>query len=184
MAGAGAAMAEDAMAAATNPAALAALPDDQFTLGLSLIHAEPGYRASSFPPPAQPPPAGSFPLQPGNVAANPAVPADIFLAPQGDDSWRLDARSAAGVAVYANGGLNATYEAFDHPGCPAGTAQRGTYCGGGASNALAQPFTPPTSALPLGVRSRLGASLLPASHSLAKSGVAARRVEGWPYEKT
>src|SRR3546814_3650423 len=53
-----AAMAEDAMAAATNPAALAALPDDQFTLGLSLIHAEPGYRASSFPPPAQPPPAG------------------------------------------------------------------------------------------------------------------------------
>src|SRR3546814_6721763 len=75
MAGAGAAMAEDAMAAATNPAALAALPDDQFTLGLSLIHAEPGYRASSFPPPAQPPPAGRFPLQPGNVDANPDVPA-------------------------------------------------------------------------------------------------------------
>src|SRR3546814_1814651 len=116
MAGAGAAMAEDAMAAATNPAALAALPDDQFTLGLSLIHAEPGYRASSFPPPAQPPPAGSFPLQPGNVDANPDVPADIFLAPQGAASWRLDERSAAGVAVYANGGLNATYEAFDNPG--------------------------------------------------------------------
>src|SRR3546814_1872054 len=116
----GAAMAEDATAAATNPAALSPLPDDQITLGLSLIHAEPGYRASSFPPPAQPPPAGSFPLQPGNVDANPDVPADIFLAPQGAASWRLDERSAAGVAVYANGGLNATYEAFDNPGCPAG----------------------------------------------------------------
>src|SRR3546814_6383466 len=51
---------------------------------------------------------------------------------------------AAGVAVYANGGLNATYEAFDNPGCPAGTAQRGTYCGGGASNDLAQLFIAPT----------------------------------------
>ncbi|HET8883283.1 MAG TPA: outer membrane protein transport protein [Solimonas sp.] len=173
MAGAGAALAEDAMAAATNPAAIAALPDDQFTVGLSVIHAEPGYRASAYAPPAEPPPAGSFPLQPGRVDADPDVPGDVFLVPQAAAAWRLNARSAVGVAVYANGGLNATYKAFDNPGCPAGTDARGTYCGGGASNDLAQLFIAPTYAAQLGDRVRLGASLLLAYQAIEVRGLSA-----------
>lgn len=173
LAGAGSALAEDAMAAATNPAALAALPDDQFTLGLSLIHAEPGYRASSYPPPTQPPPVGSFPLQAGSVDANPDVPADIFLVPQGAAAWRLNEHSAAGVAVYANGGLNATYKAFANPGCPAGTIGTGPYCGGGASNDLAQLFIAPSYALQFGEHLRFGASLLLAYQSIEVRGLSA-----------
>lgn len=158
--GAGVALDGDAMLTATNPAALAGIAGNELQLGVSLIRAWPGYSAGTFTPPATPLPPGAFPLRPGRFEAAADTPGSLFVIPQGAVAWRIDPHSAAGLAVYANGGLNATYDDFDNPACPAGTAQAGTYCGGRAASDLGQVFFAPSYARQLHERLRLGASLI------------------------
>lgn len=173
MAGAGSALAEDAMIAATNPAGIAALQRNEYQIGLGLIKAEPTYTAGPFDPPGQAPPPGSFPLDPRHEEADPDVRGNVFLVPQGAVAWRVSPRSVAGVAVYANGGLNATYTAFENPTCPEGTQQRGVYCGGVASSDISQVFVAPTYAWQFNDALRVGASLILAVQSIEIRGLSA-----------
>ena len=173
LAGAGVALSGDALMAATNPAALAGLQQDQLQLGLSVIRAWPAYTASPFAPPTAPLPPGNKGKAPGRYEADPDVPGDIFPVPMGAAGWRLDARSAIGVAVYANGGLNATYTDFANPLCPSGSAGTGTYCGGRAANDLGQLFVAPTYARQVTDRLRLGASLIAALQWIEVEGLSA-----------
>jgi long-chain fatty acid transport protein len=173
LAGAGSALTEDAMIAATNPAGIAALDRTEFLIGLGAIKAGPGYVAYSFESPQEPLPAGSFPLTPRRDKGNPDVPNNLFLVPQLAAAKRLDARSVMGVAVYANGGLNATYGDFDNPGCPEGTAQTGVYCGGVAGSDLSQVFVAPTYAYQFNDWLRAGGSLILATQSIEIRGLSA-----------
>jgi long-chain fatty acid transport protein len=173
MAGAGSAMVEDAMIAATNPAGISALKRPELLIGLGIIKAQPGYAADPFAPPQEPLPPGAFPLDPRREKADPDVPGGVFPVPQLAAAWPLSERAVVGLAIYANGGLNATYSDFANATCPAGTAQKGVYCGGVASSDLSQVFIAPTYAYQVNDWLRAGASLILAVESLEVRGLSA-----------
>lgn len=100
MAGAGSALALDAMTQATNPAADAFL-DTQFDLGAALFFPDRGFNADNN---AASPPFASVP--PGFYHSD----NDIFVLPHFGLNYRLDDRQAVGFALIANGGLNSDYD--------------------------------------------------------------------------
>lgn len=122
MAGAGAALAQDSIAAATNPAGLAFV-GDRVDGGLELFSPRRKYEVEG---PMAPPPA--FSLQPGSYQSS----RDAFLIPHFGANHRLNDRHALGVSVFANGGMNTSY-----PG-------PGPYYGGRTGVNLEQLYIAPT----------------------------------------
>lgn len=173
-AGAGIALGGDTpLAAANNPAGIVGVPDGALQFDLLLLHARPAFEPGPFEPPAEPPPSGSFPLRPGGVRSDPEVPLDVFTIPQGGMNWRIDEHSAFALVLYANGGLNTTYDDFDNPTCPEETSGRGIYCAGGAGIDLAQFFLAPTYARQVTDRLRLGIAPILAIETIEIQGLAA-----------
>lgn len=164
LAGTGAAVAEDAMTVALNPANIVNLPGgDQWQVGVTLLWAGLGFTASKFTPPVGGLQPGAFPIRPGTYNHDPDVPlqfAGIFPIPTGAVSWQLDEDSAFAIGVYGNGGLNNTYPSFDNPSCPPATPQRGVFCFGTLASDIMQTFIAPTYARQVTPRLRLGASVL------------------------
>lgn len=99
MAGAGAALGQDSIAAATNPAGLAFV-GDRVDGGLELFSPRRKYEVEG---PMAPPPA--FSLQPGSYQSS----RDAFVIPHFGANHRLNDRHALGVSVFANGGMNTSY---------------------------------------------------------------------------
>ncbi|MCG7198654.1 outer membrane protein transport protein [Marinobacter pelagius] len=99
MAGAGAALAQDSIAAATNPAGLAFV-GDRVDGGLELFSPRRKYEVEG---PMAPPPA--FSLQPGSYQSS----RDAFVIPHFGANHRINDRHALGVSVFANGGMNTSY---------------------------------------------------------------------------
>ncbi|WP_372987194.1 OmpP1/FadL family transporter [Marinobacter sp.] len=99
MAGAGAALAQDSIAAATNPAGLAFV-GNRVDGGLELFSPRRKYEVEG---PMAPPPA--FSLQPGSYQSS----RDAFLIPHFGANHRINDRHALGVSVFANGGMNTSY---------------------------------------------------------------------------
>ncbi len=123
LAGSGAALPQDAMAAANNPAGMVFV-GNRWDLGASLFSPSPrSYNATT--------PAG-FPFFGANGnGSDVESDNDFFLIPHFGRNWMLDANSSIGVSVYGNGGMNTEYPAsktpgglgtFGAPGAPAGTA--------------------------------------------------------------
>lgn len=127
MAGAGVALPQDAMAAATNPAGMVWV-GDRWDLGAALFSPRREYTVTGNP---SPPPA--FGLAPGTVESD----SEYFLIPHVAANWMLGADSSFGVAVYGNGGMNT-----DYPGSAGGGM--GTFGGGAAGVDLMQLFITPT----------------------------------------
>jgi len=145
-AGAGVALAEDAMTIANNPAGLVGLKGRGIQLGATLIKTKQTFEAGEFPPPAGPLPPGAMPLTPGTRYSDPDVPAEIggvFPVPFAAAHWRLSPRHAVGLAVYGNGGININYKDFDNPNCPPGSTGRGILCSGETGSDIAQAFIAP-----------------------------------------
>lgn len=148
MAGAGVAYNHnDAMAAATNPAAMAFV-DQRVDLGLQIFSPSPrGYTVtgtpSGFP--------GTFPLTPQEVESE----NDFFLLPHGAFNYVLNDTTTLGLAVYGNGGMNTEYkDTGANPMCP------GTFCAGTAGINLEQMFFNFNSSYKLNSKHALGASLV------------------------
>ena len=156
MAGAGVALPQDAMAAATNPAGMVWV-GDRYDLGAALFSPRREYTVSGNP---SPPPA--FGLSPGTVESD----SDYFLIPHFGANWMLGADSAVGVAVYGNGGMNT-----DYPGSANGGA--GTYYGGPAGVDLMQLFVTPTYSRKINDTASWGVGLILAAQSFEARGLSA-----------
>lgn len=99
MAGAGTALALDALSPLTNPAASVRY-DDRFDLGISAFIPERGFTANDD---AAEPPNPSIP--PGEYESG----QDVFYIPHFGISKKLDEQQAIGFTLAANGGLNTDY---------------------------------------------------------------------------
>ncbi|MCW9057363.1 MAG: outer membrane protein transport protein [Gammaproteobacteria bacterium] len=136
MAGTGAALSQDAMAAAVNPAGMAFV-GDRMDLGVALFSPRREYEVTGMPSGAP----GSFGLEPGKVESD----SEWFLIPHFGRNWTIDADSSFGVTVYGNGGMNTDYPAHDNPIRNAGgTCPSGTFCAGETGVDLMQLFVAPT----------------------------------------
>lgn len=122
LAGANVAQPEDAMTIADNPAGLAWV-DSQFQVGLSLFSPKRQYQVTGGP---------GF-VAPGTVKSG----SDYFPVPGLAYSRRIDADSAWGVALYANGGMNTSYPPAANPACG---PSDGVFCGGSTGVNLNQMF--------------------------------------------
>ncbi len=128
LAGAGVALSQDSLAAATNPAGMVTV-GDRIDLGAALFSPRREYTAGM---PTAAPGMGDFPLVPGTVESN----SDYFFVPHFGWNRMLDDQSSIGISVYGNGGMNTDYpnDAFG-----------GTFYGGqGAGVDLMQLFIAPT----------------------------------------
>ncbi len=126
LAGAGVALSQDAMAAATNPAGMVNV-GDRLDVGLALFSPIREYTVSGA---TGSPGPGSFPLQLGTVESD----NELFFIPHFGYNKMLDANSSIGVTVYGNGGMNTKYVAEDTLGA------MGTYYAGTAGVDLSQLF--------------------------------------------
>lgn len=175
MAGTGVAFGEDALTVALNPANMARLSGDrQWLVGVTLIQGKPEFTASEFDVPEGGLPPGAFAIRPGRYEQDADVAlqvADVFPIPNGAISWKLDNRSAVGIAVYGNGGLNNTYQSFENPSCPANTPQAGVLCFGDLASDIAQTFVATSYARQINAHLSVGASLLAVWQALEMRGL-------------
>ena len=133
MAGAGAAYAQDAMAAATNPAGVA-LVNDRIDFGIDYF--VPDRTATVFTA-----------NRDGNETAG-------FLIPEFGYTSKIDDKNSWGVVVYGNGGMNTDYKTGVYSSNPAGANDQ-TPTGVN----LAQLFIAPTYARKLDDKNSIGVSL-------------------------
>ncbi|MDN5939202.1 MAG: outer membrane protein transport protein, partial [Salinisphaera sp.] len=143
--------------------------DQTLQLALFIVYAEPEFDIGPLPAGAGQ--CGPLCLKPGHGKADPEAPLNTFFIPQGGMNWRLSDREAFALLVYANGGLNTTYDNFDNPRCANGG--KGVYCGGVAGIDLAQYFIAPTYAMQITPRWRLGVSPILAIETIEIQGLSA-----------
>ncbi len=125
MAGAGVALPQDALAAATNPAGMVRV-GDRIDAGAAVFSPHRSYTVTGAP---SGPPPDFFGLAPETVDSN----SEYFLIPHFGWNRMIDANRAVGVSIYANGGMNT-----DYPSSAAGGA--GTFGGGRTGVDLSQLF--------------------------------------------
>ena len=133
MAGAGAALPQDGMAAAVNPAGMAFV-DDRFDLEMELFSPRREYTVQGAPTLAP----GAFPLNPGTVESD----SEYFVVPTLGLNYKLDKDQSIGLTVFGNGGMNTDYPAFASQTCPPGGT--GAFCAGRTGVDLAQAFISPS----------------------------------------
>ncbi|MFC1684853.1 OmpP1/FadL family transporter [Pseudomonadota bacterium] len=124
MAGSGVAFSQDSMAAATNPAGMV-FQGRRMDIGASVFRPFRSYEAA----------AGGLVNGNGQTVDSDR---EEFLIPHFGYNHPLDEKSAIGVSVYGNGGMNTYHEYKDTPG------DFGTYGGGTAGVDLMQAFITPT----------------------------------------
>ncbi len=147
MAGGGAALPQDSMIAATNPAGMVFV-GERLDVGAAIFSPNPrGYEATGTPTGACATATQcTFGLDEGKVTSGD----DMFLVPHIASNWMLDANSSIGVTVYGNGGMNTNYDSSDAsatfgfplPAPPPGTSvtSAGTYGAGRTGVNLSQLF--------------------------------------------
>jgi len=133
MAGAGAAYAQDAMAAATNPAGVA-LVNDRIDFGVDYFMPD---RTATF----------------GGVA-NDGNETAGFLIPEFGYTSKIDDKNSWGIVVYGNGGMNTDYKTGIYSSNPAGLNDKTP-----TSMNLSQLFIAPTYARKLDEKHSIGVSL-------------------------
>ncbi|PKM11984.1 MAG: hypothetical protein CVV13_07190 [Gammaproteobacteria bacterium HGW-Gammaproteobacteria-3] len=135
MAGAGAALPQDAVASAVNPAGLVRV-GDRLDVELELFSPRRNFTVSGEPTLAP----GAFPLNPGNFDSN----EEYFPIPTLGWSKQLSDTQAVGVALYGNGGMYTEFSPKANPICPPGSEGRGVFCAGRTGVDLAQVFIVPS----------------------------------------
>lgn len=157
MAGAGVALPQDAMVAATNPAGMAYV-GSRMDLGLAVFSPRREYTATGTSGP-QPPPA--FNLENGTYSSD----NNYFFIPHFAYNHPLDADSAVGITVYGNGGMNTKYPANKTP------SGMGTFYGGDAGVDLSQLFVAGTYARKVTPQVGLGVSAILAYQRFKAEGL-------------
>lgn len=162
LAGAGVAMPQDALAAATNPAGMVRV-GNRIDAGAAVFSPHRSYTVSGAP--SDPP---AFGLVPGTVDSD----SEYFPIPHFGWNRMLDEQQSIGVSVYANGGMNT-----DYPGSASGGA--GTFFGGAFGGAagtgvdLAQLFVSVTYARQITPQTSWGVSPILAYQRFKTTGLAA-----------
>ena len=152
MAGSGAALPQDAMVMAINPAGIVHL-DRQVDAGISIFSPRRNYSVTGVPSGAP----GSFGLAPGSVNSN----SDFFPIAYAGYVSPIDSRSSWGISAFGNGGMNTDYPGFANGFCPGGTMMSGPFCMGSAGIDLKQLFITPSYARKLDDgKSSIGISLV------------------------
>jgi len=133
LAGVGAALPQDAMAAAVNPAGMAFV-GNRLDVEMELFNPNRQYTVQGAPTMAP----GAFPLNPGTVESG----SDLFPIPTLGWNHKLDRNQSIGLTVFGNGGMNTDYPGFASRTCPPGGT--GTFCGGSTGVDLVQLFISPS----------------------------------------
>lgn len=160
LAGAGAAMAQDSLAAATNPAGMV-MVGDRMDLGASLFSPSPRNYTASLPAVGPP-----FFAANGN-GTEVESDNDFFIIPHFGRNWMLDPDRSVGVSVYGNGGMNTKWVASDTP------FGAGTFGAGTAGVNLAQLFINGTYSQKFSPTASWGGSIIFAYQRFKAHGVSA-----------
>ena len=170
LAGAGVAMPEDAMAAATNPAGMVWV-GQSMDIGAAVFSPHREYTVTGNPSGAP----GTFGLMPGTVQSD----TNYFLIPHFGVNWMLDADSSVGLSIYGNGGMNTDYPDSANGGL-------GTFYGGmvpganaGAGVDLMQLFVNGSYSRKINATSSWGVSLIAAYQRFKATGLAAFGAQGF-----
>lgn len=150
MAGAGVALPQDAMAAATNPAGMVWV-GDRMDLGAALFSPWREYSDDN--------PAAGFVSGPAGTGQE--SDSNYFLVPHFARNWMLSGDSSFGIAVYGNGGMNTDY--------PIGVYAGGA--GGPTGVNLAQVFIAPTYSKKISDKSSWGISPILAIQAFEARGL-------------
>ncbi len=142
MAGAGVALPQEALIAATNPAGIVFV-GDRLEINAALFSPRRSYEVTGTPSAAP-----QSALAPGKVDSS----REYFVLPEAGATWQLNDHSALGLTLYGNGGMNTSYSAAN----TAGSA--GTFGAGTAGVDLAQLFLSPTFAYKFNNGAALGVS--------------------------
>jgi len=162
MVGAGVALPEDAMAAATNPAGMVWVGQTG-DVGAAIFSPHRSYTVTGNP---SPPPA--FGLMPGTVDSD----TNYFLIPHFGMNWMIDPKSSVGVSIYGNGGMNTDYPGSANGG--AGTFYGGAYGGtAGAGVDLMQLFVNGSYSRKINATSSWGVSVIAAYQRFKATGLKA-----------
>ncbi len=182
LAGAGAALPQGTIAAATNPAGMVFVGGGA-DLGAALFSPRRKYTAGPATAPADgtPCPGTGCPFTIGGNTGNQSIESDneYFLIPHFGYNKMLDAQSSFGVTVYGNGGMNTEYNggqaqhddgsAFPAPGNL--TTTPGTFGAGTAGVDLAQLFVAATYSRKFSPTASWGASLIAAYQQFEAKGL-------------
>lgn len=165
LAGAGAALPQDALAAASNPAGMVEV-GDRIDAGALIFSPRRSYTISGNPS-GMP---GSFGLTPGKYHSG----SEYFLIPHFGWNHMIDDDRAIGVSIYGNGGMNTDWPSKAGAG-GTGTFYGGTVPGGkaGAGVDLAQLFVNISYAQRLGESTAIGISPILAYQRFEGTGLAA-----------
>lgn len=158
LAGAGVALPQDSLAAATNPAGMV-LVGNRMDLGAALFSPHRQYTVSAI--------SGGLGANGGTSGSNVESDSNYFLIPHFGRNWMLDSQSSFGISVYGNGGMNTDYSASNTP------FGAGTFGGGDAGVNLAQLFIAPTYAHKFGSTGAWGISPIIAYQTFAAKGLSA-----------
>ncbi|MBI1425574.1 MAG: hypothetical protein GC149_19235 [Gammaproteobacteria bacterium] len=178
MVGAGVALPQDAMAAATNPAGMVFV-GERMDVGASIFSPSPrSYSAT----------ADTLGITDGTVcgancpftfggnatAQSIESDNDYFLIPHFAYNWMLNSDSSAGITVYGNGGMNTEYaggQAQHNNGAGVAVTTPGTYGGGTAGVNLEQLFVAGTYARKINPTASWGVSLIGAVQRFEAKGL-------------
>lgn len=166
LAGAGVALPQDSLAAATNPAGMAWV-GDRMDFGVALFNPNREYTPGM--------PTGGTGYGGGAGLANgngTTIESDntLFLVPHFGRNWSRSDNSSFGVAVYGNGGMNTEFKASDTPG-GYGTFGNAMSPAGDAGVDLMQLFVAPTYAKKVSDKFTWGASAIVAYQRFAAKGL-------------
>jgi long-chain fatty acid transport protein len=142
LAGAGVALPQDSLAAATNPAGMV-MVGSRMDAGVSVFSPLRSYSTTGAPSGG----GGTFPLVPESVDSD----SEHFLIPVFGYNSMMDANSSLGISIYGNGGMNT-----DYSGSAGGGA--GTFYGGRTGVDLSQLFVNATYARKMSTSSSWGVS--------------------------
>lgn len=158
MAGAGVALPQDSMSAATNPAGEVWV-GSRMDLGAAVFSPKREYSVNGGPGSG-----ATFPLAQGTVESD----SNYFLIPHFARNWMINSDSSFAVAVYGNGGMNTDYSA-SAPCLQSGKS--GTFCAGSAGVDLMQLFITPTYSRKINATSSWGISAILAAQRFKAKGL-------------
>jgi len=155
MAGAGIAMPQEALIAATNPAGIAFV-GNRVEVDAALFSPRRSYEVTGASP------TNSSQLALGKVKSG----RKYFVMPEAGATWQLDEHKSLGLTLYGNGGMNTSYSASNTGGGV------GTFGAGSSGVDLAQLFLSPTFAYKFDNGAALGVSAILAYQRFEAKGIA------------
>lgn len=172
LAGAGVALSQDSLAAATNPAGMVG-SGNRWDAGAAIFRPERSYTATGTA--GVPNGAACGALCPFEIGPQ-TIESDnkMFLVPHFGFNQMIDANSSIGVSVYGNGGMNTEYKggtAQHNNGLGTAVTTDGTFGGGDAGVDLSQLFIAPTYSMKIGSQHAVGVSVLLAYQKFKATGL-------------